>query len=64
MTSQQHDVTEAELAELERRWRKAMEHPGRMRLLTPLPRRVRLKLALGRARTQALIAWLKITRRW
>lgn len=48
-------ISDAELDEIARRWRKAMEHPRDIRVWPPLPRRVRLKLAAQRAFTMYVI---------
>ena len=42
-------MTEEEIAELEARWRRAMAKDSRPRLLTPLPWRTRLRLAVTHA---------------
>lgn len=58
MTRDEWRPSEAEIADFERRWREAMTRPIRhLEVLTPLPRRVRLRLAVERAITSVGI-WL------
>jgi hypothetical protein len=50
-------LDEADIKRLEYRWRKAMQHPQRIKVLTPLPHRTRLRLAIHRVITNVGI-WL------
>jgi hypothetical protein len=64
---------QAEMDELIRRWREKHQAAGRgdrVRLLTPLPRRTRLRLAIRRALTRAgewlgdHVSWTATERLW